>query len=109
MEQNTMNAQNAMNTENPQSENTQIATTKVERLFPTPEIIERNDFLSAQIDDMLETQIDPDLEVVNAYIREQQELHKKYSFFDEVFEENGMKGVKDIKGNIRIQIGRAHV
>ena len=102
MEQNKMNAQNAMNTEKPQSENAQTAATKVDRLFPTPEILERNDFLSAQIDDMLETQIDPDLDVVNAYIREQYDLHTKYTFFDQVFEENGMRGVKDIKGYIRV-------
>ena len=97
MEQNTMNAQNAMNTEN-----TQTAATKVERFFPTPEIIERNDFLTDLIDDLVNVHLDPDLDEINAYLGEQQDIHSKYSFFDEVFEENGLKGVKDIKGNIRV-------
>ena len=78
------------------------AATKVERLHPTAEIIERNDFLSDQIDDMLETRFDPDFDVINAYLREQQDLHAKYSFYDQVFEENGLKGVRDLKGNIRV-------
>ena len=90
MEQNT-NSQNAMNNE----------TTKVERLIPTAEIIERNDFLTAKINEMLSVE-EPDFDAINVFSEEQYNIQHKYTFFDQVFDENGLKGVKDIKGNVRV-------
>ena len=101
MEQN-INAQNAMNEQNVMNtENTQTAAPKAERLTPTAEIIERNDFLTAKINELFEAE-DPAIDVINEYAAEQSDLHAKYSFFDQIFEENGLKGIKDVKGNIRI-------
>ena len=85
-------------------ENTQAAPAA--RLQPTPEVIERNDFLNAKINELL-SQIQPndfdyDYTEVNKYGEEQYALHQKYAFFDQVFEENGRKGVKDVRGNIRV-------
>ena len=35
-------------------------------------------------------------------MEEQQNLHEKYNFCDQVFEENGLKGLRDVKGKVLI-------
>ena len=75
------------------------------RLTPTQEIINRNDQLTAQINQYLEANKDNDhydYADVNDCVEEQQNLHEKYNFFDQVFEENGLKGLKDVKGKVLI-------
>ena len=103
--QNTMNEQNAMNAQNAQtamnSELTQAENSPVARLIPTAEVIERNDFLTAKINEMLAVE-NPDFDAVNVLAVEQYDLHQKYTFFDQVFEENGLVGIKDVKGNVRV-------
>ena len=92
----TMNEQNTMN-----SDCSQAAAANPERLMPTAEIIERNDFLTAKLSEMLSVE-KPDYGAANVFSEEQYDIHTKYDFFDQVFEENGLKGIKDVKGNIRV-------
>ena len=71
----------------------------------TARAIEHNDFLTAKIHDLLNFRNDDnesDYEGVNRYQYEQYDLHNRYSFFDQPFEENGLKGVKDVRGKVRV-------
>ena len=59
----------------------------------TPEVIERLEFILNE------------LEKENCALEIKVELHEieeKYDLYDCIFEENDKKGVKDIKGNVRV-------
>ena len=101
--ENAMNAENTMNTENAMSTANAMNTdgANVERLIPTAEVIEYNDSLTAKITEMLGAE-NPDYDEINTCIEEQHAMHQKYTFFDQTFEENGLVGVKDVKGNVRV-------
>ena len=44
----------------------------------------------------------PDTRLIAQLEEENKELNDQYNFFDQEFEENGKKGIKDIAGNIRV-------
>ena len=67
--------------------------------FPTPEIIARMDYIERYLNCIDESY---DCNELTAIKHEQEELWRKYDFFDQTFTENGLVGIKDVKGNIRI-------
>lgn len=78
---------------------------KILKRVPEQSIIERNDFLVSETDRMLSVSNGVHSVDNDECIRMQEEiqlLHTNYDFNDSIFEENGMKGLKDIKGNIRV-------
>lgn len=78
---------------------------KIFKPLPTQSIIERNDCLVSEIDRILSVSNEMASSVNDECIRMQEEmflLHDTYDFNDIVFDENGLKGLKDIKGNVRV-------
>lgn len=72
---------------------------------PSKNVIERNDYLISEINKMLSVSDCGFSCNNNDSIKLQEELqllHKTYDFCDRVFEENGLKGLKDIKDQIRV-------
>ena len=73
---------------------------KINKLpLPTPEIIARMDYIIRYLDGIDESY---DCNELTSIMHEQEELWRKYDFFDHTFQENGLVGLKDIKGNIRV-------
>lgn len=66
----------------------------------TKELAEHLDFINAEMDRLRNVDtLDADRQLQHLY-KEREELISKYDWFDEVFEKNGKKGLKDVKGNI---------
>lgn len=72
----------------------------VSRQALTPEVIERNDYLKSILSE--KEGKESEFDELSKIYEELYDLHNKYNFFDYVFEENGLKGIKDIKGNVRV-------
>ena len=69
----------------------------------TQEVVERNEFLHAEIDKYLYVDIsaeDFDDTELRTLAEEQDDLIEKYDFSSQIFEENGLKGLKDVTGKI---------
>lgn len=71
----------------------------MEKALPTQEII--NEYVK-HVEDMHEALQRNDFDMANDFIAKMGELNEKYNFFDQEFTENGLTGVKDITGKVRI-------
>ena len=76
------------------------STTK-QKLMPSAEIVTMKMNLVNRIHE-LEKASTPHISVLNELFSQNYDLNEKYDFFDQIFEENGKKGIKDITGAIRV-------
>ena len=73
---------------------------KDEQMLPvTDDVIERVEALKVEIHKALEKE---DLEQADILNEEYEDVMSSYDFYDQIFEENGKKGLKDVMGNLLV-------
>ena len=70
-----------------------------EKMVPTTEVVNQKLAILSQMNAALQ---DQNYEEANAKLALSKALNEKYNFFDQVFEENGKQGVKDITGKVLV-------
>ena len=75
---------------------------KEKKLVPPMEVVERFDELEAEIKRLRESDNDEDWPKRMKLVEEQMKLQNTYDWSDIVFEDNGKKGLKNVKGEVLV-------